>query len=294
MQQNMQSHAYLPQRVGDDRRTLFMTFGFSFICHLVFFVILIFVPGFAKGKKSSLSIINVSIVTLPALEKALLPDEPRPTEPERQAAVQEKDPVAKIPPKPIAKTDAKTSKAVSIKPTKKKVKQSLKKKTFKSSKVVKSAITKIEKKVQESRPDEIKKAIARLKDQVAKTEVIDHKKDKDQKGLGIPGGSGAASKRDLELIDLYRIEIAYIIQKNWAFSEQLAGGRQDLEAWVAIKVMSNGEIKDVWFDKRSGNSYFDEAAEKAIKKSNPLPPFPKGYLRSFCEAGFHFTPSGIK
>ena len=159
--------------------------------------------------------------------------------------------------------------------------------------MVKNAITKIEKKVEESRPDEIKKAIARMEDRVKKTETTDHKKYQDVKGSGIPGGSGAGSKKVLELINIYYAEIQYQIQKNWAFSEQLAGGRKDLEADVAIKIMPNGEIKDIWFDTRSGNSYFDEAAEKAIKKSNPLPPLPKAYLRPFLEVGFHFEPEGI-
>ena len=94
-------------------------------------------------------------------------------------------------------------------------------------------------------------------------------------------------------MDIYMIEIQYRIQKNWSFNEQLAGGRTDLEAWPAIKIMPNGEIKDIWFDKRSGNSYFDEQAKKAILKSDPLPPLPKGYWRSYFEVGFHFTASGL-
>jgi len=83
------------------------------------------------------------------------------------------------------------------------------------------------------------------------------------------------------------------LKKNWSFTAQLAGGRTDLEAWPAIKVMPNGEIKDIWFDKRSGNSYFDEQAKKAILKSNPLPPLPKGYWRPYFEVGFRFTASGL-
>jgi colicin import membrane protein len=116
---------------------------------------------------------------------------------------------------------------------------------------------------------------------------------KDPKSTAISGSESTGIKRVLKLLDIYRIEIARQIQKNWAFSEQLAGGGKDLEALVAIKIMPNGEIKDIWFDKRSGNRYLDETVEKAIRKSNPLPPLPKGYLRPFFEAGFRFTPEGI-
>ncbi len=293
MKESPHSHAYLPEGMGNDTRTFFLNFAVSTICHLIFFVILIFAPGYATGRKPSLSVINVSLVTLPAREKATSPGEQRPVD-ESRATAQKKTPIAKVSPKTVSETDQKPSTAISVGPKKKKIKQSLKKKTFNYSKIVKSAITRIEKKVEKARPDQITQAIERLKKQIKKTEGVDHKKYKDLKGSGIPGGSGDGSKKVLELIDIYRIEIAYQVQKNWAFSDQMAGGRKDLESWVAIKIMPNGEIKDIWFDKRSGNSYFDEAAEKAILKSDPLPPFPKGYLRSFYVVGFHFTPSGVK
>ena len=278
----------------NDRQTLFPTLAVSFICHLILFVVLIFAPGYAKDRKPSLSFINVSLVTLPAQREASLPDKQQPAEIEKQLTAKKKAPEVKISPKKISETDKKPSKAISIAPKKKKIKQSLKKKTFKSSKVVKSAITKIEKKVEESRPDEIKKAIARLQDRVKKTETTDHKKYQDVKGSGIPGGSGTGSKKVLELIEIYQIEIALQIQKNWAFSEQLAGGQKNLEAKLALKVMPSGEITDIWFDKRSGNRYFDESAKKAIMKSDPVRPHPSGVRKPFVIVGLNFYPEGIK
>ncbi|MBW1827336.1 MAG: hypothetical protein JRI78_10240 [Deltaproteobacteria bacterium] len=186
--------------------------------------------------------------------------------PEKKNAVDAKKPsvtekkTPKISTKTTPETVKKPSESISLNP-KKKVKTSLKKKTFKTEKVVKSAIDRIEKKVDESRPDQIKQAIARLEKQVEKTGPIDlNKNQQNIRGSGLPGGTGADSKKVLELIDIYRIEIAYRIQKNWAFSDQLAGGRTDLEAWVAIKV---------------------------------LPPIPQAYVRPYIEAGFHFTLSGI-
>ncbi len=294
MKQRMRSYNNLPQGVENDRRTLFPTLVVSFICHLILFVVLIFAPGYAKERKPSLSFINVSLVALPAQGKASLPDKQQPAEIEKQLTEKKKAPEVKISPKKNSETDKKSSKAISIAPKKKKIKQSLKKKTFKSSKVVKSAITKIEKKVEESRPDEIKKAIARMQDRVKKTETTDRKKYQDVKGSGIPGGSGAGSKKILELIDIYQIEIALQIQKNWAFSEQLAGGQKNLEALLALKVMPSGEITDIWFDKRSGNRYFDESAKKAIMKSNPVRPHPSGVRKPFVIVGIHFYPEGIK
>jgi colicin import membrane protein len=74
----------------------------------------------------------------------------------------------------------------------------------------------------------------------------------------------------------------------------LTGGRTDLEAVLVIKIMPNGEIQDIWFEKKSGNSYFDDSVYKAVKKSNPLPPLPKDYQRPFYNVGLVFTPSGLR
>ena len=290
MNQRAHPHNYLDRKGEDGRRTLFWNFTLSLVFHLIVFAVLIFAPGYAKGRKPSLSVINVSIVTLPAQGKMSLPEKKNAVDANKPSITEKKAP--KFSTKTTPETVKKPSESISLNP-KKKAKTSLKKKTFKTEKVVKSAIDRIEKKVYETRPDQIKQAIARLEKQVEKTGPIDLKNQQNSRGAGIPGGTGAGSKKVLELIDIYRIEIAYLIQKNWAFSDQLAGGRTDLEAWVAIKVMRNGEIKDVWFDKRSGNSYFDEAAKNAIMKSNPLPPIPQAYVRPYIEAGFHFTLSGI-
>ncbi len=290
MNQRVHPQNYLDREEGDERRTLFWNFTVSLVCHFIVFAVLIFAPGYAKGRKPSLSVMNVSLVTLPSQGKMPLPEKKNAVESKKPSVTEKKAP--KISTKTKPEKISKPSPSISLAP-KKKVKTSLKKKTFKTERVVKSAIDRIEKKVDESRPDQIKQAIARLQKQVEKTGPIDLKNQQNIRGAGIPGGTGANSKKVLELIHIYQIEIAYRIQKNWAFSDQLAGGRTDLDAWVAIRVMQNGEIKDVWFDKRSGNSYFDEAAKNAITKSNPLPPIPKAYVRPYIEAGFHFTLSGI-
>jgi colicin import membrane protein len=270
----------------NERRKFFSNFAISFFCHLALFVILIFAPGFATSRTSSLSYINVDLVTMPSVNTASQPGKTQ-----THSTVEKKTEAKKIPVKETPKPVREPSVSTSLKP--KKIKRSLKKKTFKPEKVVKSAINRIKKDVEESNSDQIKKAIARLEEEVKKTGPMNLDKQGVPKGPNAPGDTGAEGRKALELIDIYRIEIAYRIQKNWAFSQQLAGGQTDLEAWVAIKIARNGEIKDIWFDKRSGNDYFDEAAKIAIMKSNPLPPLPSGYLRPYCEAGFHFTSSGL-
>jgi colicin import membrane protein len=87
--------------------------------------------------------------------------------------------------------------------------------------------------------------------------------------------------------------VAYAVNKNWAFSESLAGGRGELVAEVAFSVLPDGRIKDLWFDRKSGNSYLDESARRAIMKSEPFPPHPKGVRRPYITVGLRFTPQGV-
>lgn len=277
MKEKLNHHAHSLDVMEAEPRAMFFTFVVSATLHLVFFAVLIFVPGPKPYKHFLPSVINVSMVALPGQNK--VPGSGRLVgfELEKKIAKPEKAPVSRI------------------SPERKRIKKSLKKKTFKSSKVVKSVIARVEKKVEESRPNPVVEAIDRLKNKVAAG------RQKPQSGTGVtssstgvPGSLGGSGKKPLELIDIYRAQISYYIEKNWAFSKQLAEGRADLVAVVVIKIMRNGEIKDVWFEKKSGNTYFDESAYKAVMKSNPLPMLPKGYLRQYYNLGLIFTPSGLR
>ena len=284
----------------EEPRALFFTFVISTIFHLIFFAALIFVPGPKPYKHFSPSVINVSMVALPGQKKMPATGRLAGFEIEKKIVKPEKAPVSRSLPATVAKANRDSSKAISVSPKRKRIKKSLKKKTFKSSRVVKSVIARVEKKVEEARPNPIAEAIDRLKKEVASgrqeplSETGVAETGVASSSTGVAGSGGAGGKKTLELIDIYRSQISYYIEKNWAFSKQLAGGRTDLAAVVVIRIMRNGEIKDVWFEKKSGNTYFDESAYKAVMKSNPLPMLPKGYLRPYYNVGLIFTPSGLR
>lgn len=174
--------------------------------------------------------------------------------------------------------------AVSLAPQHLQVKKSLKKKTYNASKVISKAIAKIEKQAAGSRPRPVLQAIDQLK------------KEAEAGGVVVNGGAANAqiSQRNLELLDIYNAEIWHQIQKSWAFSQEMAGDQTDLEAVIIVKIMRDGEIRDIWFERRSGNSYFDDSAFKAVKKSNPLPSLPEGFLKPFYDVGFRFNLSELK
>ncbi len=105
------------------------------------------------------------------------------------------------------------------------------------------------------------------------------------------GGQGGSSEQYTR-IQIYQAEVRQRLTKNWAFSEALAGNTRGLESRVVITIMPDGEIRDVWFEKRSGNAYLDESAYKTVMKSNPLPPLPDGMPQYNLMVGF--TPGGLR
>lgn len=289
---------------GDGQTPLFYPVVVSLVCHLFFLVIFVFSPSLDTDAPRDQSVINVSMVSMN-------------NTPENAAAVSAEKPVVEKKAPKIEKPDL-VEKPKSAPPPKKtpavvdqpqpKPKTSLKKKTFQSTQVVKQAIRELEEKVEgetdaqkeSTQPDPLKSALERLKKEVGSTETspsqASPRSDAADSGKagGKPGKFNEQGRRTAELIDLYRLEIAYQIQKNWAFNEQMAGGDESLAAAIVFKVMPDGEIRDIFFTDRSGNAYLDESAYKAIVKSNPVDGHPNGLAQPYVVMAIRFTPQGIR
>jgi hypothetical protein len=72
----------------------------------------------------------------------------------------------------------------------------------------------------------------------------------------------------------------------------MAGGRDDLVVKIGIRINKSGTVEKIWFDQRSGNNYYDNSCEIAVKKSEmTIPALPEGYqMQNF---QITFTPSDI-
>ena len=112
------------------------------------------------------------------------------------------------------------------------------------------------------------------------------------KGIGKGGTPGGSGKGGATPEQQYLLGIVSRIQENWVFNENLARMDRNLEVRILIKILRSGEIRDIIFETRSGNSYLDESAKKAIMKINPLPPLPDGGYSYDLLLGF--TPQGLK
>jgi len=283
---------------GIPPKTMVLTFGISFACHVILIGAMFFLPEYRSSSGNPFpTAINVSLVSLPAAPagppagSVPVAKEAIPVQAEKAVEQKVIKAEASIPEK-ISKPVVKAEKKVSLKP------EILKKKKVENADLIKNAVKNMEKKVGESRPATVSDAIARMRAQVENTNSV--------KGAGIPGsglkgsfpgitgGTGSGAGSSFGVLDIYKAEIYYKIQQNWAYSEQLGGKGADSMVVLVIKIMPGGEISDIRFERKSGNRYLDDSAYRAIQKSNPLPPVPEQYDQRYYEVGLRFGTGGLK
>ncbi|MGM0417399.1 MAG: TonB family protein [Thermodesulfobacteriota bacterium] len=95
-------------------------------------------------------------------------------------------------------------------------------------------------------------------------------------------------------IEIYSYKIASEVEKKWALPSEVANSGEDLETAVVFTVTPEGRISNIWFDKKSGNNYFDESVFRAVHRAAPFSPYPEGIDRDFVTIGLRFTPKGLK
>jgi colicin import membrane protein len=310
---NTRTHVKLrPQfQLPSQRHAVWISVILSVLLHTAVIAALVMAPIPSGGHRLAPGAVSVRLVSLPGPPASGSPSpaprtlpEPITTQPESV----EKLPTVPLPepvPEPVAAPEPveieEAPKVVSLapKPKPSKPKTSLKKKTKDPDKIIKGAIDRIKKGVNppKKQPSSVNAALERIKKQVAESEARRLEPYQPQSsgsagsGSGSAGGGGGGA---ITLVDIYRGEVATRIQKNWAFSKQLGGNTTGLEAKIEFKVLPGGEITDIEFNTRSNNAYFDDSAYKAIVKSNPVAPHPRGVSKSYIMVGLRFTPEGIR
>jgi colicin import membrane protein len=108
---------------------------------------------------------------------------------------------------------------------------------------------------------------------------------------GVEQGSSGVPSETGKVLAVYQMEIEATIKNNWAYPVALlnAQTRQGPEAVVVLTVRNDGKILSSWFKNRSHDPLFDDSVQKAIEKSDPLPPFPPGYQKSYDEVEISFS-----
>ena len=308
MKKRTYASAY-PMGAGIESRTMVFYFGISLVIHLIFIGSMIYLPESNPRPRLGPAAINVSLVSLPGPPKAAPAPAPAPQK-AAQPAVSAKEKTKQTPKAPVIETPppkpkpalAKPPKTVSLTPSKPKpkVKRSLKKKTQNRQKMIDQALTGVQKKVEKSQSDSVRQALDRLKKKVAQSEAGASRQPQattsapGAAGSGITGAGGSGGKRALEITDLYKIEVAFQVERHWAFSQQVAGDGKTLQASIVFRVLPGGEISDIRFTQKSGNAYLDESVYRAIVKANPVSPHPDGLRVPYVTVALRFTPEGLR
>jgi len=108
---------------------------------------------------------------------------------------------------------------------------------------------------------------------------------------GPPGQPGDA-EMDAQMSAYYTM-IWSRIKGKWALPQGILPS-EVLEAVIDVTILRSGAVTEVNFEKRSGNSYFDESAMKAIRRASPLPPLPAWIGGSSIQVGIRFHSSALR
>jgi TonB family protein len=113
-------------------------------------------------------------------------------------------------------------------------------------------------------------------------------------GTGAGGLSGGGSPWGSSLLEAklndYYSTIWAMIKKEWSLPENLPKGKTDLETVIVVIIEKDGSVQKSWFEKKSGNTLYDQMAMRAIKKAEPFPPIPKELGDNPFELGIRFYP----
>ena len=256
-------------------------FLLSFLIHLGVFCLVFFVPESAPTKSLQGVIYEVNLVELPKRgtgDKAV-----------RKSASKAKKGIRvrrrKVKTKRIGTIRTKKKAVVIAKKVIKRRKKRVKNLDRVSEKALDEALAKLEKKVEKQKRE--KKETAHIENAIKKIQ-----KEVEELGGQAEGPSGGRGPSGITL-QIYKMEVESRIKSNWAYPVGIANEnkKKGLEAIVVLTVKRDGTISQYRFKKRSNDPFFDESVTKAIERSNPLPPFPEGFLKSYEEIEINFNLS---
>lgn len=247
--------------------------GLSFLIHLALMSLVFIVPSYGPSIRSFPgTVYEVNLVEMPGGGAPRPPGPAVPKEAKTEPAAQKETKA-----KRIEEPRREEKPLVIAKKTLDKAPQSAEKPKASTSEMIEKAISGIEKKVKSDNVDHLNAAFSKLQAKVSGGE-----------GQGSGGGPGAGGQGvSGGPMALYQMEVEARIRSNWAYPVAL--DKKQLEAVVVIMVKQDGTILKTRIEKRSASPLFDESVLKAVERSNPLPPFPDSYRKSYDEIEITFN-----
>ncbi len=208
------------------------------------------------------------------------------------------------PVKPVPIAEPIPTKAISIKPLKRKIKKKLPPaSSVTSAQQRKEAIlrrARLEEKhqhlLQEARRQE---KLAAAEEEDAANEAVQALRQMLRTDAEVASSASAARQSTPSgssgniVTDQYNAAINGILMENWALPD-IKPWRPDLMAIVIIDIAQNGRIIRHSFEKRSGDRVFDQFVSRTIQESNPLVPIPAAMHTKQYSIGLRFRPGQIQ
>jgi colicin import membrane protein len=101
------------------------------------------------------------------------------------------------------------------------------------------------------------------------------------------GGSPDGAQISAARMSYYKT-IQSAIRRHYVLPPSLKAN--ELQATLILVVRRDGKIMDVRIDKQSGNPLFDDSVMRAVRRADPLPPFPEVYNPPQEELALRFRP----
>lgn len=115
---------------------------------------------------------------------------------------------------------------------------------------------------------------------------------KNPSAASTPAGT-AASQEYASRLNAYSRFVWAKVKRNWSLPATLMP-KKNVEAVIEVRITQSGAVEHIGFEKRSGNSYFDESAFRAVQKSAPFPP-PGGWASGrIVEIGIRFHSAELR
>lgn len=258
-------------------------FLLSFLIHLGVFLLVFFIPESAPTRLLQGVIYEVNLVELPRKTKMGGPVTKKKGVTSKKGIALRRTTKRRV--RRIGRVKTKEKAVVIAKKVIKRKKKRVKKLYRTPDKVLKEALAKLEKKVEREKQE--KQETAHVESAIKKIE-----KEVETSRNEMPGSAGVGAPSGITL-QIYKMEVESRIKSNWAYPVGIAdeNKRKGLEAIVILTVKHDGTISEYRFKKKSRDPFFDESVTKAIERSNPLPPFPEGFLKSYEEIEINFNLS---
>jgi colicin import membrane protein len=240
----------------------------SVVFHMAIFSVVFFVPEAMPTRRFEGVVYSVNLVEMPA-GADLKPKGTRTRTAQKGTSVARKGSRAKR----IKPREKKKKPVVIAKRTVQTKTPAIEKPKVSSSELIDRAVSKIEKKVKSEEETHVERAISKLEGELSTP-----------KGPGLKAGTSVGGIP----IQFYQMEVENRIKGNWSYPVALLS-KEDLEAIVVVMVKRDGTIMKTEMKKGSSDRIFDESVLRAINRSDPLPPFPEGYRKSYDEIEIKFN-----